>query len=96
MDKRSKLERAALLGGASKGFGTSDVEAASFGKKNLSSANIPLITPGGTRTDAAYDGGFENSYHDQGGDISGASQRASAPKLHPGLGAINQGYSRVG
>lgn len=76
---------------ASSGGKTSrDVEVANpFGARRMpgSEANLPLITPGGTRSDhqGAYgEIGQQDAYFDAGR----ANQAPVPPKLHTGLGAL--------
>lgn len=53
------------------------------GKRNVSDANLPLIKPGGERSEQSY----ANAP-----DYFAEESRASgqAPQIHPGLGALGQ------
>lgn len=79
--KAKAEERARLLEEAS--LGRKDVEAATpfsstRGRAGASESNLPLVTPGGQRSDT-YSGG-QQDYFSQG----------QAPRLNPGLGALGQ------
>ena len=84
------MERMALLGGGSlsskgKGRAIPDIE-------NSQSDNVPLMTPGGARSDQQNYSrqGYSNA---PGVGLNPGEQGRAAPKLHPGLGALGQNYS---
>ncbi|KAF8865584.1 hypothetical protein BDZ45DRAFT_684126 [Acephala macrosclerotiorum] len=89
--KAKQEQRAQLLAAAgSKG---NDVEAQSF--PNRSEANLPLITPGGTRSEqTGYYGASQpqQDYFGQSGSggnpLTPPANRGGAPQLHQGLGAL--------
>ena len=88
-----------MMASSGKGRSGSDVEAvSSFGGRRhqamASEANLPLISPGGTRSDQQSYGQQEGyfSQHALGGNSLTPPGREGpgAPKLHPGLGALGQ------
>jgi hypothetical protein len=89
--KAKQEQRAQLLAAASsKG---NDVEAQPF--PNRSEANLPLITPGGTRSgETGYYGASQpgQDYFGQSGSggnsVTPPANRGGAPQLHQGLGAL--------
>lgn len=98
--RRRERERLALLGpGAYEsndiGRAAPDVEAVQpYSRRNPSEAHVPLITPGGARSDqqSYQQQNSSDFFSAQGGADSvppNESGRA-APKLHPGLGALGQ------
>jgi len=76
-NKRAGMERAALLGRGGKG---KTIEMPYGQHVNSSEANMPLMSPNGTRHEHAYP--YAQEYNSQ--------DDASAPRLHPGLGALGQ------
>lgn len=102
--RRREVERMALLGGGAyarngKGRAAPDVEATqTYGPRNPSEAHVPLMSPGGARSEQHGYPQQHNApdyFNAPGGSSSvspnGAGQ--AAPKLHPGLGALGQNYS---
>lgn len=75
--RRAKLERVALLGGGGNGIHVPY-------QHNPSEANVPLMSPSGTRREAA------DPADGQQGDYQQTVDDGSAPRLHPGLGALGQ------
>ncbi|KUJ08055.1 uncharacterized protein LY89DRAFT_691355 [Mollisia scopiformis] len=68
-----------------------DVESQSFANANRSEAALPLITPGGTRSDQYQP---QQDYFGQssggGNSVTPPAGRGNAPQLHQGLGALGQ------
>jgi hypothetical protein len=88
-----------MMASSGKGRSGSDIEAVSSfgGRRNqamTSEANLPLISPGGTRSDQQSYGQQEGYFeqHGMGGNSLTPPGREGpgAPKLHPGLGALGQ------
>ena len=83
-----------MVGGDNwKGVGGSDIEATqALGRRGFgmaSEANLPLITPGGTRSDQQYHNKTEADYSAQAPSASGSNtERGVVPKLLQGLGAL--------
>ncbi|KAE8452295.1 hypothetical protein EG329_000995 [Mollisiaceae sp. DMI_Dod_QoI] len=89
--KVKQEERARLLAAATSKGG--DVEAQPF--SNRSEAALPLITPGGTRSEQTqYYNQPQQDYFGQGigggNSVTPPAQRGNAPQLHQGLGALGQ------
>lgn len=97
------MERMALLGGGAharngKGRAAPDVEASQpYGQPNPSEAHVPLMEPGGVRSDQQnYQQQYNapDYFNAPGGSnsVSPNDPGRAAPKLHPGLGALGQNY----
>lgn len=102
-NRKVEAERAALLGdGAFAATGNGKGRAASaaptYQQHNPSEAVIPLMTPGGSRSDEVYQHPYnnDNDYYQASGAAGSnpgpAGGHSGAPKLHPGLGALGQDY----
>jgi len=100
-NKKPEVERTALLAGTyARNVGKAravDVEASqSYQQGNPSDAHVPLISPGGTRSDQAYQHPYNtDSYFNAPGgsnSVSPGEGQGAAPRLHPGLGALGQDY----
>jgi hypothetical protein len=76
--KRAAMQRAALHAGGSGKGKMADVP---YGQGNANDANVPLMSPNGTRQDNAYPYAQQLDYEPSPAD-------GSAPRLHPGLGAL--------
>lgn len=78
----------------------SDVEGISSfageGRRNpamSSEANLPLITPGGTRSDQTHYGQQEGYFQQQGSggnSLTPPGQQPGAPRIHQGIGGLGQ------
>jgi len=85
--------------GNGKGRATDVEQTSTYQQRNPSEANVPLISPGGTRSDQPYQHPYNSADYFNAPAAGGSNSvspneggRGGAPKLHPGLGALGQDY----